>query len=1054
MDRSKEPHDPGLSSAFERSRPANSVLTRIEQRTGQAPRVSLREEAGSAGAPLIDPRSQEKRSLPQGRGAYQLLGEIARGGMGVILKGHDTDLGRDVALKVLNQDLADRPEAVRRFVEEAQIGGQLQHPGIVPVYELGLMADERPYFTMKLVKGQTLANLLADRKSPAQDRARLLDVFEAICQTMGYAHSRGVIHRDLKPANVMVGAFGEVQVVDWGLAKVLARGGTADERRAQGARTTQTVLETVRSPGSKPGSGSDSIVGSVMGTPAYMPPEQASGHVDRLDERSDVFSLGAILCEILTGSPPYTGASDHPLVEAAQASLDAALARLDACGADPELVQLTRQCLLPAPAARPRNAGVLAERIHDHVASLEQRAEAARIEAAEARVHAQEERRARKLTLALAAAVLGLGVLGGGGWLWVQNERAVREHETVERERDLVARVSAALNEASAFQGQGLWSNALAAVDRAEALAEAGPASAELSASVGEARERVSAASEAANARAERARAAAAFVAELEEIGRGSDGREELFDWARIEADYARVFRSRGIDVDGSSPEEVGAALAELGVGTELAPVLDLWLVVRRNLSRDRAQSTRAPEDLSACLRLVEITYQLDDDPLRADLREALINDELEVVTQLAETDLGEQPTSTVVLLGTALRLVDRRDEALRVLHEAAARHPGEYGLMTALLDTLRTNVWSESWDPEESLEACRLARAALAVRPENRGLRRVLFWQLMALAQRAELRGEVDASRARYRQAVDEKEAQIYGYARRPWREDAPVPGVPPQEYVELGFALDSVGEHERALAAFRLFAAPELADFEVHGRPSRINMAPRGRRAGIPLLRSGDLEAAERCFAFVFDFYPEDSETYHDLAFTRVLVQVRDGAPDDVRAALRQAVEESAVAGDWTRNDLAWRCVRWPREVLRAACAPASPADVERVERNLEALTDEALRLSEAATRGIDSGTRWNTLAVARYRTGDDEGCLRALERSMAVEGGNASDRYFLAMAHHRLGSEEEALLWHERALEATGRAWSGSREDAEEMLWFRAEAAALLGADQDGR
>ena len=148
-----------------------SVLEFIARKTGGAPRVTLRDEdSGSVSAPLIDPRSAEKLSVPQGRGTYQFLGEIARGGMGVILKGHDMDLGRDVAVKVLDKRLCEREDVLQRFVEEAQIGGQLQHPGIVPVYELGLMADERPYFTMKLVKGRTLAALLSERETPGSDR--------------------------------------------------------------------------------------------------------------------------------------------------------------------------------------------------------------------------------------------------------------------------------------------------------------------------------------------------------------------------------------------------------------------------------------------------------------------------------------------------------------------------------------------------------------------------------------------------------------------------------------------------------------------------------------------------------------------------------------------------------------------------------------------------------------------------------------------------------------------------------------------------------------------
>ena len=125
----------------------------------------------------------------------------------------------------------DNPEVVSRFIEEAQIGGQLQHPGIAPVYELGTFPepDRRPYFAMKLVKGQTLAALLHERTNPPHDLPRFLAIFEQVCQTMAYAHARGVIHRDLKPSNVMVGSFGEVQVMDWGLAKVLPRGGIADE---------------------------------------------------------------------------------------------------------------------------------------------------------------------------------------------------------------------------------------------------------------------------------------------------------------------------------------------------------------------------------------------------------------------------------------------------------------------------------------------------------------------------------------------------------------------------------------------------------------------------------------------------------------------------------------------------------------------------------------------------------------------------------------------------------------------------------------------------------
>ena len=178
------------------------------------------------------------------------------------------------------------------------------------------------------------------------DLPRFLSIFEAIAQTVAYAHARGVIHRDLKPSNVMVGSFGEVQVMDWGLAKVLPRGGLADDAQAGRQDRQETVIATARS-------GSDdadrSHAGSVMGTPSYMAPEQARGEIDRIDERADVFALGAILCEVLTGEPAFLGRSSGEIQrKAALGDTADALTRLGACGADAELVALAKACLARA----------------------------------------------------------------------------------------------------------------------------------------------------------------------------------------------------------------------------------------------------------------------------------------------------------------------------------------------------------------------------------------------------------------------------------------------------------------------------------------------------------------------------------------------------------------------------------------------------------------------------------------------------------------------------------------------------------------------------------
>jgi serine/threonine protein kinase/Flp pilus assembly protein TadD len=404
--------------------------------------IWLLAEGGEAG---------QAEALPGHLGRYEVLEEIGRGGMGAVLRGHDPDLGRDLAIKVLLPGHQHDPAVVRRFTEEAQIGGQLQHPGIVPVYEVGRAGEMQPYFAMKLIRGRTLAALLRERTDPRQDLPRFEQVFEQVCQTMAYAHSRGVIHRDLKPSNIMVGAFGEVQVMDWGLAKVLPRkeqGGRTKEE----TRTDFGAVRTVRSAGAGPAS----QPGHVLGTPAYMAPEQAWGEVDRLDERSDVFGLGAILCEILTGQPPYGEGEDHLLLrKAARADLGEALARLEVCRADAGLIRLARRGLAPDPANRPRDAGVLAAEMASYRESMEARLRQAEVQWAKARTRAEEERKRRRVVVGLAVALLVLvaGVASAG--LWYQHDRARAADEQARRDREEALRRARLEGNASSAADKG-----------------------------------------------------------------------------------------------------------------------------------------------------------------------------------------------------------------------------------------------------------------------------------------------------------------------------------------------------------------------------------------------------------------------------------------------------------------------------------------------------------------------------------------------------------------------------------------------------------------------
>jgi serine/threonine-protein kinase len=259
-------------------------------------------------AALRPPQPATLAYEPDRRQRYTRTRLHATGGIGQVWLAHDEDLGRDVALKELRPDQGENPITVTRFLEEAKITGQLEHPGIVPVYELVQPGDERPYYAMRFVGGRTLADAIRDyhRKRQAGeagslDLRELLTSFVSTCNAMAYAHSRGVLHRDLKPANVALGEYGEVLVLDWGLAKVLGRAEDPTSLLPVALGTNDSIGRTQQ--------------GQVLGTPAYMAPEQARGRPDLVDKRRDVYALGAILYEVLTGEPPFTGANTPEILK-------------------------------------------------------------------------------------------------------------------------------------------------------------------------------------------------------------------------------------------------------------------------------------------------------------------------------------------------------------------------------------------------------------------------------------------------------------------------------------------------------------------------------------------------------------------------------------------------------------------------------------------------------------------------------------------------------------------------------------------------------------------
>jgi serine/threonine protein kinase len=239
---------------------------------------------------------------------YRLLEGVARGGMGAVYLAEDVQLGRRVALKVL--DLPDPGGALtRRLMQEARVLARLEHPGIVPVHDVGALADGRVFYAMKFVEGLRLDQHLA-RMASLPERLRL---FGKICEAVAFAHARGILHRDLKPENIMVGPFGEVLVMDWGLAKIL---GETQDLRSPATQISEAPPAPMLSGGratreeSTASTGADAAEtahGAVLGTPGYMAPEQARGEVSRLDQRTDIYSLGAVFYFLLAGRAQVKG---------------------------------------------------------------------------------------------------------------------------------------------------------------------------------------------------------------------------------------------------------------------------------------------------------------------------------------------------------------------------------------------------------------------------------------------------------------------------------------------------------------------------------------------------------------------------------------------------------------------------------------------------------------------------------------------------------------------------------------------------------------------------
>jgi formylglycine-generating enzyme required for sulfatase activity/tRNA A-37 threonylcarbamoyl transferase component Bud32 len=333
-------------------------MSGLEQITGQELSLAdLRAQMGlGQGVKVGVRRGESNRNAPGARRRYTVVRQIARGGMGKIIEVEDNDLRRRVALKILRKEMLERADLVERFLEEAQITGQLEHPNIVPVHEIGVDGKGNLYFTMKLVQGEELSAIIRRLRkgdkaaAKAYPLSRLIDIYLKVCEGVAFAHSNGVIHRDLKPANIMVGRYGEVQIMDWGVAKIVGRPEKSTDRIIVSDRREDDSART--------------MVGSLLGTPSYMSPEQARGEVDRMGPASDIFSLGTILYQLLCLSTPWPGKTSDLVIDQVKSfDPEPPSARAPERRIPPELEQLAMKCLVKQQEKRLSSAQDLVENL-------------------------------------------------------------------------------------------------------------------------------------------------------------------------------------------------------------------------------------------------------------------------------------------------------------------------------------------------------------------------------------------------------------------------------------------------------------------------------------------------------------------------------------------------------------------------------------------------------------------------------------------------------------------------------------------------------------------
>jgi serine/threonine-protein kinase len=800
----------------------------------------------------------------------------------------------------------------------------------------------------------------------------------------------------------MVGAFGEVQVMDWGLAKVLAEGGVADEERASRPQHVEgTQIRTARSTGS--GVGTDTEAGSLLGTPAYMPPEQANGEVAYLDRRADVFGLGAILCEVLTGKPPYVGRSSEEVRrKACNGNLADALARLDACGADGELIALTKTCLAAEAIDRPKDAQAVADGLTAYLNGVQERLHQAELAEAEAKAKVIEEAKRRRLTLALAGTVLLALTLGGGGYLYVKNERDARQAQVAREVND-------ALNQATALREQGkaapvgsaaLFAQAREQVQRALALVESGPADDTLKAQVTRL-----------HAELDEEDKDRKLLAALDEarLALAASLSENRFVRKRAVPVFREAFRAYGLPAGEGKP---GAAAERIrqrpaAVQQAICAALDEWDAAPGNVEPHR-------EWLRAVLGAIEPAegWTRQFRAARAEKDEARRRTALE---KLAAADaVGTLPAGALTLLANALDNVEAHASTVRLLRRAQQRYPADFWVNECLGLAL-LEVTPPEWD-----EAVRFLTAALALRPESPGAR-------LNLGAALHHKGQVDEAIACWRKAIelDPKLTAAHSNLGKALADKGQVEeaiacckkalALDPKlaaAHLNLGNALHHKGQMDEAIACYRkaIELDPKLA-------AAHVNL-------GLAWKDKGQVDEAIACWRKAIELNPKDAAAHLNLGSSLY----DKGQVHEAMASLKKAIaldpkdaraHSNLGAALYGKGQVDEAIACWRKAI-------ALDPKLAEAHNNLGAALTDKGQLDEAIACWRKAIALDPQLAAAHVKLGAalaDKGqldeAIASLKKAIALHPKNAAAHLILGLALKNKGQVDEAIACYQKAI-----------------------------------